>query len=394
MTETLLSDEMLRRIVPHCPSSTRAKVLPVLNKVCLDYEIVTELRIAAFIATLAVESGEFRYQEEIASGAAYEFRGDLGNTVKGDGVKYKGHGRIQITGKFNHAEYSKYLKAKGHLPYVDFVKEPKKLAAEPYATDSAAWFFCVKIKALPLCDKRDFLEIQLRVNGGRKRKPPRPNHWNERLAYYRKALEILPDNIMLKARDEVVEPILPDDEIPDFEQPEKWKDANPETDFQAATGFGSWQESETDAPEGGSTEIEVKDGNVKLKTSEGEPAPPPKPVVVEKPEPEGFMAKTWKQITAIFGGSALLDGLSEKLQSVQAFGLSPRFWTNLVYFALAAGAIWLIVSLYKHWQESRRQEKITEALINANSTEDNTVMLMTSAEIANLDTNKFTIVKR
>ena len=37
------------------------------------------LRLAHFMAQLCHESGSFRYMEEIASGAAYEGREDLGN---------------------------------------------------------------------------------------------------------------------------------------------------------------------------------------------------------------------------------------------------------------------------------------------------------------------------
>ena len=45
------------------------------------------LRFIHFLAQLAHESGNFRYMEEIASGAAYEGRKDLGNTQAGDGKR-------------------------------------------------------------------------------------------------------------------------------------------------------------------------------------------------------------------------------------------------------------------------------------------------------------------
>ena len=64
--------------------------LGYLQKYTKEYEIDTPLRVAAFLAQLAHESGSFIYKEEIASGANYEHRADLGNINKGDGKRYKG----------------------------------------------------------------------------------------------------------------------------------------------------------------------------------------------------------------------------------------------------------------------------------------------------------------
>lgn len=62
----------------------------------------TGLRLAHFMGQCSHESGGFRYMEEIASGAAYEARADLGNTQPGDGRRYKGRGPIQLTGRANY----------------------------------------------------------------------------------------------------------------------------------------------------------------------------------------------------------------------------------------------------------------------------------------------------
>ena len=188
----MLTLEQLQKIMPNARRRA-VDALPILNKVAQQYEINTERRMAMWLATLAAESGELKYQEEIASGAAYEGRTDLGNTQKGDGRRFKGHGRIQITGRTNHTKYTNYLKRSKHLPFIDFVANPARLAEEPYATDAAGWFWTVYKGLNKFADAGDFLTTQVRVNG-RNKKTGLPNHYDVRQRYYARGLAVLPSN--------------------------------------------------------------------------------------------------------------------------------------------------------------------------------------------------------
>lgn len=122
------------------------------------FEINTPLRQQHFVAQCAHESDHFRTTTEYASGKAYEGRKDLGNTHKGDGVKFKGRGLIQLTGRHNYTEAAKYF----DQPFVD---EPVKVASFPWAASvSARWWKANGCNQI--ADKDDVRAVTKRVNGG------------------------------------------------------------------------------------------------------------------------------------------------------------------------------------------------------------------------------------
>lgn len=153
-----LTEQQIKRIMPYATTANIQKYLPHLNELMPRYEINTPLRAAHFIAQLAHECGSFRYVEEIASGAAYEGRADLGNVKPGDGVKFKGRGLIQLTGRTNYTKFSDYT---GH----DFINRPADLTQPNFAVESACWFW--KTRGLnELADKDDVRAVTKRINGG------------------------------------------------------------------------------------------------------------------------------------------------------------------------------------------------------------------------------------
>lgn len=149
--------EQLQMAMPN--AKERAAIfLPYLNKYAEEFEINTPLRWAHYLAQIAHESEELKYTKEIASGKAYEGRKDLGNIHKGDGVRYKGRGLIQITGRSNYSKYKQYC---GY----DVVANPKLLEQPLGATRSSMWVFDT-FGCNELADKDDLKAIRKKINGG------------------------------------------------------------------------------------------------------------------------------------------------------------------------------------------------------------------------------------
>ena len=128
-----------------CASTVNAlKFMPYINEVCLRYGISNSIRQLCFLAQVGHESGSLFFTEELASGAAYEGRKNLGNIKPGDGIRFKGRGLIQITGRTNY-------KAVGDDLGIDLINNPTLLGARNVnvctaqqlknAATSAGWFW-------------------------------------------------------------------------------------------------------------------------------------------------------------------------------------------------------------------------------------------------------------
>ncbi len=172
----------LKTIVPGLSDQKAAEVAPHLNRAMAEAGIDSPARKSAFIAQLAHESGGFKYNEEIASGRAYEGRRDLGNTQPGDGERFKGRGYIQLTGRANYAAAGKALG-------LDLIKNPELASRPENAARVAAWYWNTR-GLNGLADKGNFDGITKRINGGYNGKADRDQ-------YHARALQVLKDNVGL-----------------------------------------------------------------------------------------------------------------------------------------------------------------------------------------------------
>ena len=153
-SETNLNIDKLKGKIPD-------NVLSQISETAKKFNITSNLRLAHFLAQCAHESGNWKYRLEIASGSAYEGRKDLGNTEKGDGVKFKGRGYIQLTGRANYSKFSKFIGE-------DCVSNPN-LVSDKYPLASAGFFFDSN-KLWSICDLGStddiVTKVTKRVNGG------------------------------------------------------------------------------------------------------------------------------------------------------------------------------------------------------------------------------------
>lgn len=183
--------------------------LPLSNALAL-YEIDTPERMAAFVAQVGHESAGFtrtienlnysaqgllstwpnrftpalaqtmaRHPDEIAN---HVYGGRMGNTVPGDGYRYRGRGLLQITGRVNYEAVRDQLRLR--VPMTpDLLAMPEALAEPRWAALSAAAYWHDH-DLNELADAGDMARLTRRINGG-------ANGMADRMARYARARKAL-----------------------------------------------------------------------------------------------------------------------------------------------------------------------------------------------------------
>ena len=201
---SLISADRLDMAVPPARFEDLSKYAAYLDEGMARYEINTPARIAAFIAQIAHESGDFlrveenlnyswqalrktwpaqfpsdefaqryhRSPEKIAD-LVYGGRFGNGDEASGDGWRYRGRGLIQITFRDNYAAYAQAIAD----PSIS--ANPSQLAQPRHAALSACWFWKSRnLNALADAGtEAAFNEITHKINGGWNGKADRIENW-------------------------------------------------------------------------------------------------------------------------------------------------------------------------------------------------------------------------
>lgn len=205
-------EEILAQVYPHLPAAQRAEYAPLMEAAFTEFDITTKPRIAAVLSQLGVESNELKVWEENLNYSAKRlcqvwpkrfptldaatpfannpraladkvYAGRMGNTGPEDGYNYRGRTPVQLTGRDNYKQVSKFLK----LPLED---NPDLANDKTTAFRVVGSYFRDIRPMLNVADKGDIKAVTFAVNGGY-------TDLEKRTQYYQTALKVIPDGFKL-----------------------------------------------------------------------------------------------------------------------------------------------------------------------------------------------------
>lgn len=183
----MITKKILKQIAPSANDKIISDLELYFDEYLQKYNLTTWLRVCHFLAQAAHESAGFRTLEEYASGSAYEGRKDLGNTKAGDGVRYKGRGIFQLTGRTNYKNYGDRI---GYN-----LEDNPKLAADPKISVLTALEYWNSKQLSVFADRDDITTITKRINGGL-------NGFEDRKKYLERAKKFVPTDLTFVKKDD------------------------------------------------------------------------------------------------------------------------------------------------------------------------------------------------
>jgi hypothetical protein len=147
--------------LPHLPDVQQAVPLLIAalekRSVCVPEVVIGVLATAATECGFRCvgEEGEHSYFAKYDRGRLAR---ELGNTVPGDGYKYRGRGYVQLTGRHNYQKY-------GHLIGIDLVQHPDQALVSTIAARIMVEYF-VQVGVVARCQAGQWVSARRAVNGG------------------------------------------------------------------------------------------------------------------------------------------------------------------------------------------------------------------------------------
>ncbi len=124
--------------------------------------------LAQLLAHVLHESGAFRYVQEVwaptKAQLGYEGRADLGNTEPGDGRRFRGRDLLQVTGRANYRDLTRWARAR-YPDAPDFERWPDKLISAEWLGLGVIWYWSTRVPRR-LIERGDLRAITRRINGG------------------------------------------------------------------------------------------------------------------------------------------------------------------------------------------------------------------------------------
>ncbi len=196
----IITPEILKAIAPASRKlQLRTDLAKWMNHWFPEFGIDTPQEIRHFLAQTAHECSSYNTLREGATGEEYENRADLGNVHVGDGIKFRGRGILQVTGRANY--YAMGVKAGDPGK---FIALPELLETPEWGVWTACQFWISrslndtanrpdadiiptkrKIKGeIKIFNYSPVEYITYRINGGQ-------NHLAERKAFYERAKKVI-----------------------------------------------------------------------------------------------------------------------------------------------------------------------------------------------------------
>lgn len=147
---------------PYGPLQNVQANWPLVEEALDDCMIYSPLCAVAAIATIAVETATFSPVKERGGPAylanLYEGRVDLGNDQPGDGVKFRGRGFVQITGRWDYQHFGEELGR-------DLIANPD-IALDPSVAAGILALYFRERQIRDYADQQNWEMVRRRVNGG------------------------------------------------------------------------------------------------------------------------------------------------------------------------------------------------------------------------------------